>query len=163
MVCRQKMLFRNCNNYATACMLHGWNIDDLNYDLESYHFSNGTAGDGYFNLNTGDRLGLNGYLISNGGWIYPSSPDLDITWYDTNGNVLASGVNFYDVDSSISGVYVTVEYEGVNYGMSPEDAFQKTGITTNSMYVTGQNINDLNDDLESYHLSMVQRLMGILI
>ena len=49
---------------------------------------------------------------------------LDITWYDTNGNVLSTHYS-YDVDSSISGVYVTVEYEGVNYGMSPEDAFQK--------------------------------------
>ena len=88
-------------------------------------------------------MGLNGYLIPD--TLIPGkvgfiliSPDLDITWYDTNGNVLASGVDFYDVDSSISGVYVTVEYEGVNYGMSPEDAFQvNTPAEFNGLDITG--------------------------
>ena len=33
----------------------------------------------------------------------------------------------YTIDSSISGIYVTVEYDGINYGMSSVDALPKTG------------------------------------
>ena len=53
------------------------------------------------------------------------------TWYDGNGGVLSNSNLSRCLLQSI--VYVTVEYDGVNYGMSSTDALQKTPITVTPM------------------------------
>ena len=102
------------------------------YDTEGeYHIDHGVYG-GAFHISDGDGLYLGGeWEFANGNMISAHSmvnnPDINITWYDSNGTYLASNTTSYLVDSSISGIYVTVEYDGLNYGMSPSEAISKTG------------------------------------
>ena len=123
-----------------ALQKNTWEFDNNFYihNPESGDFYNiytGLTSDGYFNFSNGDHLFLGGDLwLTDGTWVDSdpvSGSDVTINWYASDGSYLSTGVS-YEIDNSslISGVYVTVEYEGVNYGMSPSDALSKTILNT---------------------------------